>query len=705
MDYLNSKTAEVDEQKDARRYRHGSQWTKAQINAFNKRKQPVVTYNRIGRKIDGIVGLVEKLKQSPKAYPRTPQEEGGADLATAVVRATLDAAEWKAKSYIAAQNCAVDGFGGMELLLEQGDEGDPEIGLEVIENDGFFYDPRSVRLDFTDCRYMGQGKWLDFDEAKEMFPDKADDLEDGLTSASDLSTNSDREQKWFITDGQIKRIRMVDCWYLMNGDWCWAIFSGNTILDEGKSYFHDEKKKTFCKYLMFSAAVDQEGDRYGFVRNLKSPQDEINQRRSKSLHLLNTRRIIAEVGAFDDVEIARREATKPDGIVLRNKGFEAEFDDGQKNQEIQAHLEFLVDAKSEIENFGPNPALIGQGSLGDKSGRAINLLQQAGIAELGPFLLAYRAWKIRIYRGVWNACKEHWKQERYVRVTDDMNSLQWVGINQMQIDPMTRMPQMVNHIAALDVDIIMDEGPDSITTMADTYDALLALVQNGAQVPPDIILELAPGIDGDTRKRLLEKLNAPNPTQQLEQQNAQATIAQTMADAELKKAQAAKALHDAQMESSGQAAMQRQAEAEMQLRMKDQEHQQKLVHTEQEHKLKMAQEAQKAQLDGEVQMRKADLDARVQAHKGAMEVEKEKAKQPSVVVEGKNGGKKMQDTLGALGSVIADGHKQMAAAVGKMADGQNNMAAAIADLAKAHRAPKKLVRGKDGRASHMETMG
>ena len=37
------------------------------------------------------------------------------------------------------------------------------------------------------------------------------------------------------------------------------------------------------------------------------------------------------------------------------------------------------------------------------SGRAINLLQQGGIAELGPFVLAYRGWKIRLYRAIWNA--------------------------------------------------------------------------------------------------------------------------------------------------------------------------------------------------------------------------------------------------------------------------------------------------------------
>ena len=71
--YLDSKMLEIQEQQTARRYRHGAQWTSDQIKTFNDRRQPVVTYNKIGQKIDGIVGTVERLKQDPKAFPRTPE--------------------------------------------------------------------------------------------------------------------------------------------------------------------------------------------------------------------------------------------------------------------------------------------------------------------------------------------------------------------------------------------------------------------------------------------------------------------------------------------------------------------------------------------------------------------------------------------------------------------------------------------------------
>src|SRR5262245_57662692 len=82
-DYLFSKREEIDEQIDARRYYHGSQYTNDQINALRKRRQPIMTFNRINRKIDGVVGSLKEQRQDPKAYPRTPQHAEGADLATA----------------------------------------------------------------------------------------------------------------------------------------------------------------------------------------------------------------------------------------------------------------------------------------------------------------------------------------------------------------------------------------------------------------------------------------------------------------------------------------------------------------------------------------------------------------------------------------------------------------------------------------------
>src|SRR5882757_5930627 len=322
LDYVSAKDAEITEAREARHYYHADQWTAAEIATLKKRKQPVVTSNRIVRKIDAVVGLIEKLRQDPKAYPRTPQHEEGADLATAVMRYVLDRSDWKSKSTRIARFGGVNGLAGVEYDLEQGDLGDPELGVHIVDQETFFYDPRSFDEGFTDCRYMGVAKWVDVDLAKELVPDKAEEIgslvEDG--NGSDMTTSTDIDRQRSFMSVNEKRVRLIDHWYIKGGTWKWCLYIGNTMLMQGISPFKDEKGKTFPRFRMFSASVDHDGDRYGFIRNLKSPQDEINHRRSKALHLLNSRRVISEKGAVDDVERARKEWARPDGWLEINPG-------------------------------------------------------------------------------------------------------------------------------------------------------------------------------------------------------------------------------------------------------------------------------------------------------------------------------------------------------------------------------------------------
>src|SRR3954471_1305580 len=405
--YLDNKQEEISEQKNSRRYYHGVHWTAEQIKALNKRKQPVVTFNRIARKLNGVVGLIDRLKQDPKAYPRTPKHEEGAELATAVIRYVLDSNNWNAKSPEVALDAAVEGFAGISIELEEAsdkvgrevrasagisedqdvpgrDTDDPrgdkqsdyEVSFEPVEADSFFYDPRSYRGDFSDARYMGEGKWMDLEQAQDLFPDKATELEGAMEHSSEMSSNPDRDNKWFDQEGGKNLVRVVDCWYLHKGRWCWTIFTGGMILDSGESYLFDEKGKTICRYIMFSCNVDQDGDRYGFVRNMRSAQDEYNARRSRALFTANSRRLIMTQGSVADIERVRQEWSRPDGVIVTNartpeegiKSYDQSFD-------FAGQLKLMENAIAELDNYGPNQALVGD--MSNQSGRAIQLLQQA----------------------------------------------------------------------------------------------------------------------------------------------------------------------------------------------------------------------------------------------------------------------------------------------------------------------------------------
>lgn len=540
LNFLSAKSDEIDEARVSRHYYHADQWTADEIRALKSRKQPVVTSNRIVRKIDAIVGLIERLRQDPKCYPRSPQQDEGAELATASIRFVLDNNDWKSKASRVARFAAIDGISGVEYEITQGDDKDPSLAIHLVYGENYFYDPRSYDEGFTDARYNGVAKWVDLELAKEMFPDKEEELEDLVNNGGEFTTAAeiDRERNWISTD--LKRIRLVDHWYIKGGKWRWCMYVASTVLMSGISPFIDEKGLTFSKYRMFSASVDHDGDRYGFVRNLKSPQDEVNHRRSKALHLLNSRRVISEKGAVDDVEKARKEWARPDGWLEINPGLKAEPDQ-TAIADFKGQLEMLQEAKNEIENFGPNPALIGQG-LEDSSGRAISLLQQAGVAELGPYLTAYKNWKIRVYRDILNIIQRYWTSERWIRVTDDQNIAQFFQINKLQLNEFGQ-PIIVNAIGSIDVDIIIDEGPDAINLQADAYMVLQSLGPSFAQEFPEIALELAP-LPSSVKKPMLDKIKQKQsqPPQPDPKVQAMVQIAQTKAQIEAQGDQASAAM-------------------------------------------------------------------------------------------------------------------------------------------------------------------
>lgn len=545
LDYLASKADEIEEQKESRRYYHGAQLTQKQYKVLEKRRQPPQIRNRINRKIDGTIGLLERLRQDPKAYPRTPKQEDGADLATAVLRYVLDEQQWKAVSPECSRDAAIDGIGGISLELIQGDEGDPEIGFDLVEPDSFFYDPRSYRADFSDAGYMGEGKWFDTDTAVDLFPDHAEQIRGTGSDSTELTSLPDRERKWFSFEGGKRLIRIVEIWYKnKGGKWCWSMFTGDTILMEGDSYFFDEKKKTICRYIMFACNVDHDGDRYGFVRNMKFTQDSLNFKHSKMNHMLASKRLFVTKGAVDNIERTRTEAARADGVVVVNG---KTVNDGIKTDDqsfdFAGLAKMLEEDKQEIDRFGPNQALIGD--MTNTSGRAIQLLQQAGMAELGPYILGWRGWKIRVYRAIFNAVQKYWKAPRYIRVTDSEELQQFIQINGVGIDPQTGFPTMVNALGSLDVDIILDEGADQVNAQADLYETLQQVLPAVAPMltPPQAQAAVGLLIDASSlesqAKKKFRDASKPQPPDPMQQRAAIAEVAGKEADVQETQSKAA----------------------------------------------------------------------------------------------------------------------------------------------------------------------
>jgi hypothetical protein len=548
LDYLDSKVEEVEEAKDSRRYYHGAQLTADQLRVLKARHQPVQIWNRIGRKINSIVGVVERMRGDPKAEGRDPKSEAGASVATQSIRYVLDANQFKnSLNYWTLLQTAIDGIGGVQLVLQKGDKGDPDAGLVWVIGDEYFYDPRSFRIDFKDVRYEGVAKWMDVEAAVEMFPDKEELLQGLFQGDSDLTTNPDREIKWLITS--TRRVRMVEHWYKHKGKWCWAFYVANVLLDQGVSPFFDERGNSVSSFEMWGPYIDQDGDRYSFVRTFKGPQDALNQGKSKTMALANSRRVVMDKGAVDDVERTRIEVARHDGVVEKNKGFDLKVDD--TTPEIATFTSFTEDAKNELDGYAnANIAAMQGAGLNNLSGKAIELLRQPGMAELGPFVLGHRMWKLNVYRKIFNAIQRHWQGERWIRVNANQKLAEFIQLNGVDLDEWGR-PTLVNAIGALDVNVELDEGPDIISTMQELADKLSKYPPG--TFPPQVLIEMDPNIPRDDKDRL-QQMMQPKPEQaqiqqmktKLELEHAAGKNAKQAADTQKTLATAEQALATAQ---------------------------------------------------------------------------------------------------------------------------------------------------------------
>ena len=544
-DYVEIKQAEIREARTALRYYHGDQWTKEQLDTLQARGQPAITFNRVGRKIDGLVGVLEKLRGDPKAVGRVENDEQGAELSTQCIRYALDLSRFAAQETEALRKGACTGIVIAELGIVQGDKLDPDIDLATVDATTFFYDPRSLKLDFSDARYMGVSKLMTQDEFEELFPGKWDGALSSIDDTGETEFDLDRSYLW--SQGR-SRLRLVEHWYRANGEWRFAFYAGSELLRAGLSPFFDEKGKTVSRYDAFAVHIDEAGEHYGFVRNLIGPQDAMNQHRSKSVHIMNTRQLKVNRRAIGgdqpDIETLRREAARPDGVMLYDGDpNDVEVLEGQ--QEFIRQTQYYQDAKDEIEQFGPNPQLIGA-QPSDQSGRAFAMAQQSGIAELGPFLSQWRAWKLRLYRKIWVAQQRHWTAERILRVTNDQGAARYMTLNTVAADPWGR-PMLVNAIGQIDVDILIDEGPDTTNVMGDVFDTLQSLAQNNVPVPPAVIIE-ASALPQSKKQQLIQMLSQQDPQAAAAQQQAvQAALANKQADTLKKqsdaKAAAARAVH------------------------------------------------------------------------------------------------------------------------------------------------------------------
>lgn len=548
-----------------RDYFDGKQWTPEEEAELKKRKQPIIVINRVRRLINFLKGMESQGSTDPKAFPRTPKDQDGAHAATDALRYVEENQNLDAKFERCWEEFLVEGSCSAEVTVEpKGDDFD--IVVKRWAWDRSFIDPHSSELDGSDARFMGGLAWMDVEDAADIWPDAREAFEFNLKTSTFSETYDDKPKFKVWADRVRKRVRIVQMYYREAGQWHWCIFTKGAKIRGGVVPYLDTDGKPENPMKWASAYIDRDNNRYGAVRDMISPQDEINKRRSKLLHQLNMRQTLGEQGSVLDKNRMKRELAKPDGHIEITP--DTRFEILNNNDQIAGQAQLLAEAKAEIDGMGPNAALAGRGTE-EQSGRAIIAQQQGGLVEIAPLRNQFTGFKREIYRAIWNRIKQFWTAEKWVRVTDDENAPRFIGLNIpvtngqialnqlatqgasqqemmesqaiVQADP--RFQQVVgieNNVAEMEVDIIIEATPDTVTAAQEQFDTLASLAQGGVPIPPDVLIEAAPGLRN--KARLLERMTgADNP--QLQQQQRQAAQLQTedaIAEIREKNASAAK---------------------------------------------------------------------------------------------------------------------------------------------------------------------
>ncbi len=566
-----TQAARAASERDRDYYDH-HQLTEQEENTLRRRGQPIIINNRIQRKVDAMVGLEQKGRVDPQAWPRNPQDQDAADVATKALVYVEECERFDVKRSSAFENLLIEGYGGVEVCAKRDRYGMTPC-LTRLRWEEIFFDPNSREKDFSDASYMGVQKWMSEDSAVEycrpFWQGDADELRALFDTQSTFSdeTYDDRpreEGQMAWVDPKMRRVRVVQMYYQRGGEWRLAIFTGRgDIYDEASPYL-DEEGRPACAMVLMTAYVDRENRRYGLVRSLISLQDEVNKRRSKSLHLLNSRQTVALKGAVDP-GLLKRELAKADGHIPIDESvlppgatsIRDAFDLIPTTDQVAGHAQLLTEAKQEIDMLGPNASLMGQ-LEGQHSGRAIMAQQQAGLAELAPIYDSLRDWTERVYRKIWAGIRQFWTEPRWVRVTDEQDAPQFIGLNQVVAGPMGL--QQVNSPAQMDMDIIVGMTPEFVTLRHEQFDRIAEFAQaNPGVIPPHVLLEMA---DIPDKKRIREMMEPDPQTAQMQQ--VQQQLAARGAEAEVAGLEA-KAMRDqaaAQKDMAAIAGEQAKAQAE-----------------------------------------------------------------------------------------------------------------------------------------------
>ncbi|WP_022722877.1 hypothetical protein [Rhodopseudomonas sp. B29] len=520
-------------------YYDGKQWTEEEVKKLRKRGQAALMDNHIKPKIRFLQGLEQTRRTDPKASPRTPNAEQDANSCTDALRFVCDQNRLNKIRSKVFKDVLSAGWGGYEVTVERKpNRPNPVVVIRRCPWDRMGWDYHSSDDLFEDVGFRFLVRWMDRDEAIREYGDGADKVFDETVSFGQVGMTYDDKPKMttWVSYNKRWRVRVVQMYFkhAETGEMCLAEFTKGGLLNYGPSPWLDEYGQPEDPYAWGAANVDRDNNRYGEIRHLIDLQDGINHRTSKFQHLISTRQTFRTEQALGSMSAAelRRQLARPDGDVVLAPGVEfgKHFGIIPTGDMADKQFELLQQHEARFQQQGANASMMGKGGA-DQSGRAILANQQGGSIEAGPVFDTLHEMDLQLYRKIWNRIRQFWTAEDWLRVTDDMHNLRWVGVNVPMtdamgnpvVDPQTGQPKVQNQLSMIDVDIELDEAPQAGTLQEEEFGKMVELakvVPALQQLPAQAWLEMSNLRAKGKVSKIIQQASQPSPQQQQAQQIA-----------------------------------------------------------------------------------------------------------------------------------------------------------------------------------------
>lgn len=348
---------------------------------------------------------------------------------------------------------------------------------------------------------------------------------------------------------------------------------------------------------------DRTGVPYGLIRRMRPLQDEVNARRAKMLWQLSARRVTADEDAVHDWNKFAKEVARPDAILKLNKqrlnrgSIEGSIK-VEANESLTAQqFDVYQDSKQTLQDAGGiYQAQLGKESAAE-SGIAISQLIEQGTTTLAEINDNFRTARTRVGE-LGLALVKADMAGRQTEVTIEKRGIRKrVALNKPAIDKATQRQYLENDVTRMNMRMALDDVPQTPTARAQQFmqltDMIKTLPENIQAAVVDLVIKasdlpqkeeiiarirqslgiqdtdpelMTPEEQAQFAQAMQQKAKMDAIQQKLMEMEAlvqEMTAKQKNADAELKKAQRAKTLVDANLDPGAVRASSRNEFVEM----------------------------------------------------------------------------------------------------------------------------------------------